>query len=373
MPPGTKTPLLGTYVLTSDVTPARSPGILGLNDAANPDALVCEAGDTPGVAGTGGDAGEPACNETIMSCLVELPAIAIDLDEMRRVVYATAYAEAADLAATRGFASADVNLGEQKKIEATARNRADVLMAELHAAMQGGPTAVQSFVAEQERRKERARASLKKKLDDAIDAGRNWEKAFGWTVKSLSVLKFGSTVTVKVLSLFTGPGGTAIDFAYSGAQAGVDHLQKGSGETTLLGVVAEETGENVVQEIAGRINEFVADGIMTKAEADYFKGMLGNYKGNSAKLSEQIASLEDKLLKALKAEQGKKAAHLAKEHARKLSRLKELRLKTARGLMGKGASGVAKKAAGKTLSLIFLADEIKDAWGQMGAEWRASD
>jgi hypothetical protein len=373
MAEGTRQPLLGTHVATSDVTPSRSPGILGWNDAADPEWGLCEAGDTPGVAGSNGDAGEPTCNETIMSCYVEVPVISIDLDAMRRALYATAYAEAANLAATRGFASDEVDLGNQRKIEAEARNRAGKLMDQLQQAMSLGPTAVQAFVEEQERRKVQARAALQKKLDEAMEAGRNWEKAFGWTVKGLSVVKFASTVTIKVASLFTGPAGMGIDFAYSGAQAGVDHVYKGKENETLLGVVTEETAENVGQEVAGWFNELVADKIMTREEANLFKGTLGNLKGNTEKLTKQIEELEKRLVKALEAEQGKKAAYLAKQHARKLSRLKELRLKTARTLLGKGASATAKKAAGKTLSFVFLAAEIKDAWGEMGAEWRASD
>jgi hypothetical protein len=370
---GTRQPLLGTSVLTSDVTPGRSPGILGWNDAADPESLVCEAGDTPGVAGINGDRGEPTCNEAMMSCYVEVPVISVDLDAMRRALYATAYAEAANLAATRGFASSEIDLGDQRKIEADARNRADKLMDQLHEAMALGPSSVQAFVADQERKKVQARAALQKKLDEALQAGRNWEKAFGWTVKGLSVIKFGSTVTIKVAALFTGPAGMGIDFAYSGAQAGIDHVYKGKENETLLGVVTEETAENIGQEVAGWFNELVADGIMTRDEANLFKGTMANLKGNTEKLSKQIEELEERLMKALKAEQGKKAAHLAKQHARKLSRLKELRLKTARTLLGKGASATTKKAAGKALSFVFLAAEIKDAWGDMGAEWRASD
>jgi len=373
MAEGTRQPLLGTCVLTSDVAPSRSPGILGWNDAADPDSLVCEAGDTPGVAGLNGDAGEPTCNEAMMSCYVEVPVIAIDLDAMRRALYATAYAEAANLAASRGFASSEVELGDQRKIEADARNRAEKLMDQLHEAMQLGPSAVQAFIEDQERKKTQARATLQKKIDEALQAGRNWEQAFGWTVKGLSVLKFGSTVTIKVAALFTGPAGMGIDFAYSGAQAGVGHVYKGKENETLLGVVTEETAENVGQEVAGWFSELVADGIMTREEANLFKGTMGNLKGNTDKLTQQIDELEKRLVKALKAEQGKKAAHLAKQHARKLSRLRELRLKTARTLLGKGASASARKAAGKALSFVFLAAEIKDAWGEMGAEWRASD
>jgi hypothetical protein len=370
---GTRQPLLGTHVLTSEVTPGRSPGILGWNDAADPDSLVCEAGDTPGVAGLNGDAGEPSCNESMMSCYIEVPVIAIDLDAMRRALYATAYAEAANLAATRGFASAEVDLGDQRKIEADARNRAEKLMGMLHEAMQQGPGAVQAFIEDQERKKVQARAALQKKIDEALKAGRNWEKAFGWTVKGLSVIKFGSTVTVKVAALFTGPAGMGIDFAYSGAQAGIDYAYKGKENETLLGVVAEETAENIGQEVAGWFNELVADGIMTREEANLFKGTMGNLKGNTEKLTAQIEELEKRLMKALQAEQGKKAAYLAKQHAKKLSRLKELRLKTARALLGKGATATTKKAAGKALSFVFLAAEIKEAWGEMGAEWRASD
>jgi hypothetical protein len=126
--------------------------------------------------------------------------------------------------------------------------------------------------------------------------------------------------------------------------------------------------------LAEEVNELVAKGIMTKAEKNQLEGLLGNYKGNAKKLGEEIEKIEARLLKAMKAQQGgRKAASLSAQHAKKLAKLKALRVQTARGLIGKGASGLTKKAVGHSLSLVFLANDVKDAWGELRNEWRASD
>jgi hypothetical protein len=304
---------------------------------------------------------------------MDVPVLSVDLEKMRRILYAVAYAEAADQAATRGFGSAEINLGDQNKIETAARDSADQLMDELVLAIGMGPESVRSFIETQEGRKERARASLKKKIDDALKAGKNWESVFGGVVKGLSCLKFGSTVTVKTLALFTGGVGTAIDIGYSGAQEGIKQAQSGPEDKTVLGVVGEDAVESGFEELGGNFNEFVANGIMTQSEKNYLQGLLGNYKGNSKKIAEQLAELETKLARAMKNQAGAKTAYLQTQHAKKLAKLKALRIQTARGLIGKGASAVAKKAAGRGASLYFLADDVKDAWAEMQSEWRASD
>jgi hypothetical protein len=368
-----RTPLIGCLPLPGNYTPGRSPGPLGRNDAADPNAQICIAADTPGPVGIGGDVGEQLCSNAMMFCEMNVPVLSVDIEKMRRILYTVAYAEAADQAATRGFGSAEISLGDQNQIEAMARHAADQLMEELVVAMEMGPESVRSFIDSQEGRKDRARASLKGKLDDAGKVGKNWVSVLGGVVKGLSGLKFGSTVTIKTLSLFTGHFGTAIDIAYSGAQEGIKQAQSGPEDKTVMGVVVDETLESGLQELAGELNELVAKGIMTQAEKNRFDGLLGNYKGNAKKLAEQIADLEARLFKAMKKQAGAKAAYPEAQYAKKLAKLRALRIQTARSLFGKGASGLTKKAAGHTLSVVFLAEEVKEAWGEVRSEWRGSN
>lgn len=361
--------------LSRPLSPARSCGPLGWNDAADPDALACMPGDTPGSLGQGGDAASLMCTDQPAACEMEVPVVEVDLDRMRHLLYAVAYAEAADRAATHGFASSEIDLGDQARIESAARQGAARLVDDLRVAIETGPHAIAAFVEEQERRRQRARTSLKNKLDAALRAGQRWTDALGWSIKALSAMKFASTVTVKTLALFTGGAGTAVDFAYSGAKAGVDQWLSGEKGKTVQGVVVTETAENFAQELAETLNEFVADGLMTRAERNQFEGAIGNFKGDYGKLTEQIAKLEARLQKALKSGRGggKYFAKLLEKRAKKLAKLKALPLRTVKTLAKKGVSGVAKKAAGHTLSLVFLASEVMDAWSEAREEWRASN
>jgi hypothetical protein len=191
-------------------------------------------------------------------------------------------------------------------------------------------------------------------------------------VKVLSVTKFVSTVTVKTVSIFTGGAGTAIDFAYSGAQAGIDQVYSPQEASSVQGVVVEETAKNTGQEVGEWLNELAANGIMTKKEKDQLEGLLGNYKGNANKINEQIKALEKRIQEAL----GKETlvAKLGKQKASKVAKLNALRLKSARMLVSSGRPmALAKKAGGKVLTVVFLASEVKQAWDTMNKEFRASD
>jgi len=364
--------LLGICPATTSELPPRTPGPLGWNDAASPEALVCMPKDTPGPAGTGGDSSSSLFQETEISCEMPVPVVAVDLDKMRRLLYTTAYAEATDKAANRGFGSTEVDFGNEAEVEKTARGNADMMMDELQVAIQMGPNALQAFIDKLEMRKEKARTSLKAKTEAAVKAGHARADFFGGVVKVLSVTKFVSTVTVKTVSIFTGGAGTAIDFAYSGAQAGIDQAYSPEEASSVQGVVVEETAKNTGQEVGQWLNELVANGLMTKKEKDQLEGLLGNYKGNANKINEQIKSLEKRIEEALGKE--KLVAKLGKQKASKVAKLSALRLKSAKMLVSSGRPmALAKKAGGKVLTVVFLASEVKQAWDTMNKEFRASD
>jgi len=370
-----KNRILGCFPLPGQAVPGRSAGSLGWKDAGDPDTVMCMAGDTPGPVGTGGDAGAAILSSEPMWCEAPVPVLAVDLDKMRQFLFVVAYAEETDQAATRGFASAEVNLGDQPKVEAAAHKAADKLLEQFQQTFESGTDAVRSFISALDERKARARASLDTKFAEALKVGSRWVSVFGWTVKGLSTVKFASTVTIKTLSLFTGAAGTGIDWAYSGAQAGLKEFQSDASEQNVSGVVVDETGKNFAQEIGEKFNELVAEGLMTTAEKNRIAGLIGNYKGSTKKLQEQIIELEKKIRKAMEAGKGgKKITGLTLRSSEKLAKLRALREKTLGAVLRKGTRlGVAKKAAGKTLSLVFLAAEVKDAWKEAAEEWRNSN
>ena len=371
----TKSPVQGCFLPPADVCVDRSPGPLGWNDAADPNVRACLAGDTPGPVGTGSDAAAAQFFSEPRSCDLPFPALAVDLNRMMRFVYTVTYAEETNRATTRGFAAGELQHGEEAKIEAAAKNAADGIMALFQESLARGPLAVMKFISELEERKTLANASLKEKYAEAQRVRNRWVSILGGAVKVLSTVKFGATVTIKTLSIVTGAAGTAIDIVYSGALAGNKQFQAPESGKTVKGVVIEESAKNVLQEVGEELNELVANGILTKEERNKFEGLMGNYKGNARKLQEQIANLEEKVRKAIEAgNAGKKSAGMSRQAAKKISALKSLREKTVSAAMRTGTRGaLVKKAAGRTLSLVFLASEVRDAYRESAQEWRTSD
>jgi hypothetical protein len=352
------------------MTPARTRGPMGVQDAADPQAGLCLAGGTPGPVGTGGDRASLQCSLDSASWELAIPVLSVDMGQMQRLLFAVAYAEAADRAATRRRYSAEVELGDPAQVQDAARQRVEVLMDELRHAMQRGPEALHAFVAAQEQARERARASLDGKFGEAAD-DRDFKTAvLGACVKLLSLAKFGSTVFIKTASISTGGAGLAIDLAYSGVQAGIEQAYVPVGDRSVLGVVGEETTGNIMEMLAEEVNQAHAEGLMTREEKNIIDGMIGNYRGNARKLAEQIKKLEAKLQRDLSSG---RLSNLNAKRAKKIAKLQALRLKTVQGLVVRGSTGLAKRAVGRAATLYFWQDSVREAWGTMAGEWKASD
>lgn len=344
------------------VAPARSCGPLGRNDAADPNALACMPGDTPGALGTCGDSGDARISHDTNICRADVPVLAVDVPKMRRLLYATAYAEAANDAATAGFWSSDVDLGDQRRIEAAASSQADRLMEALLDAMTSGPSALQTFIKTQEERKQAAASALKAKLDNALRAGRKSERRWGEAIKFCAGVKFVSTVTVKTLGVFTGWTGTAIDLVYGGVTDAANPI-----ETKGILAVGADTAK---AELVEKANELLAEhGLMSAVERRQIEGWLGNYQGNAEKIAEQLKKIEERLLNQIK--RGKGVGGLMADRARKLAKLRKLRL----GFAGKAlrSAGSYKKALGATASVVFLAQDVAEAWSQLEKEYALAE
>jgi hypothetical protein len=340
-----------------------------LNDAANPEAMVCVAGDTPGPLGTGNDGGDDSFSAAPNSCEADFPVVAIDMEKMRRILYAVAYSEASNASAKVGFWSSEVDLGNPKQVESAAAAGGDRLMDELLEAMEAGPESLQTFLHVAEQRKQSAAAQLKAKLDDEGAAGRSSVELWGTLIKFCANVKFVSTVSVKTLGVFTGLGGTGVDIVYS---ATTDALGIGDSKG-VLAVGFTEGGEA----IAEKINELIAasvmeKGFMTARERNQLQGWLGNYKGNAKKIHEQLDKIEGRIAKQL--DKGKSVSNLTARRLKKLKALKAIRRKTAGKLLrsaGTYKKGLG-KGVGKVAAVVFLANDVSDAWDQLQREHAAA-
>jgi len=335
---------------------------LGHNDAADPNALAYIPGDTPGPVGTCGDGGDRRMPHEAAVCRADVPVLAVDMQKIRRLLHATAYAEAANDAATTEIWSSDLDLGDQKKIEATASAQADRLMQALLDAMTSGPLALQAFIETQEQRKQAAASALKAKLDNALRAGKKSERRWGEAIKFCAGVKFVSTVTVKTLGVFTGWAGTGIDLVYGGATDAANPIE-------TKGILAVGT-DAAKGELIEQANELIAEhGLMSAVERRQIEGWLGNYEGNAKKISEQLQKIEERLLRQI--QEGKGVGGIVAGRAKKLAKLRKLRL----DLAGKAlrSAGSYKKALGKTASFVFLAQDVAEAWGQLEKEYALAE
>lgn len=358
-------PIASTSVSGMASLPPVSPGPTGHQDAADPNTLACLPGDTLGPAGSNGDWGEQ------LSCApppraARLRVMEVDLDRAERFLYSVAYMSAADAAAKPGFFESDLDYGDQAAIEATAKAETARLMYEMVAAMAQGSAAVQRFLGGQAERKDASLASLNGKLRTAGLANQRSVERWGMAIKGLAAVKFSSTVVLKVASIFAPPAGAAIDIGYDVAQEGIAHATKSGGDE-LADVVVAKALEESAKEVGEMADEFLADQLLTPREAELMKDWFKRYKGDHKQLTEKMDWLAKRLESEIK--NGKRGAKLVRKYGRTMEKL-PARMSKLNSSLGKG---VGKKALGKGLSVLFVAQDVKEAWGDLVVTWNQSN
>jgi hypothetical protein len=358
----TRQPVFGRDLLASGPVPDRSPGPLGWQDAADPDELMCRAGDTPGPVGTGQDLSSRQY-EHAQPQVLEVHALEVSIDKVERFFYTVGLAEAQDFFAKRGFGSAEVELGRHSDVEARARLTRSRLMTDFQGVLPNGSAAILAFLETQEKIKAKSTESLNRKFSDAQKAGSNQVAAWGTLIKAFAVVRFGATVTRKVIGLHPAAGlaVTAVDIVSDVAMDAVDAANDKNGKVSAVVVTtAEKSGGQALTE---KFNELVAEGFMTRNEKAEFEALFKNFRSDQAELLEKIEKIEKRLEAAAK---GSKTAHKnAKQYISKLKKLGALRQKAGKTLM--------KGAAGKVVSLVHLESDVKEAWQVLSATWAASN
>jgi hypothetical protein len=356
----TRQPVFGQQTLVCDAVPDRSPGPLGWQDAADPDEPMCIAGDTPGPVGTGFDLSCQMSDESQASRM-EVPMLEVSIDKVSRFFYTVGQAEAQDSLAKRGFGSAEVELGRPADVEARARLTGGRLMADFQNVLPLGPKEVHAFLQTQQAQKDKSVESLRKKFSDASKAGSAQVEALGACIKFFAAVRFTSTVTVKVVGLFAPGAGDLVDIGNDVALAGVDaYFEDGK---KVGGVMVSQGAESGAQWLVEEVNEAVANGFISRKEAAMMEDLFKNFRGDQSELLKQIEKIEKRLESA--ASGSKTAQKAAKQYIKKIDKLRTLRKKAFKGAM--------KKTAGRAFTLVFLAADIKDAWGTMSTTWTASN
>jgi hypothetical protein len=356
----TRQPIHGRDSLVTGAVPDRSPGPLGWQDAADPDEPMCIAGDTPGPVGTGWDLSSHMSIES-QAPAIEVPVLEVCLEKVERFLYTVGLAEAQDFFAKRSFGSAEVQLGRPTDVEARARMSAGRLMIEFQQVLPLGPVAIHGFLKTQQQLKDKAVESLERKFAGASSAGGTQREILGGVVKFLSVVRFTSTVTVKVAGLFAPGAGDLVDIGNDVALAGIDAY---FAENKKIGaVVVAQAGKSGGEWMAEQINEAVAEGFISRKEGALMEETFKKFRGDQSELLRQIEKIEKRLEAA--AQGSKTARKAARQYVKKLDKLRTLRKKAFKGGM--------KKTAGKVLTLVFLAEDLKEAWGTMSDAWARSN
>lgn len=358
----TRQPVFGRDSLASSAVPDRSPGPLGWQDAADPDELMCLAGDTPGPVGTGQDRSSHQFNQSSQQVL-EVPALEVSIDKVERFFYTVGLAEAQDFYAKRGFGSAEVELGRPSDVDTRARLTRSRLMKDFQEVLPNGPAAILQFLKSQEITKTKSTDSLRRKFSDAQKAGSTQVAVFGTVVKALAVVQFGTTVARKIIGLhpLAGLGVTAIDVA---TDVTMDAIGAANDKDKKVGAVvvtsAQESGVETLQE---ELSEAVAEGIMTRAEKAELEALFKNFRADQKELLEKIRKIEQRLEAAAK---GSRTANKnAKQLVNKMKKLGTLRMKAGKTLMKGGAV--------RFVALVHLESDVKEAWQTLSATWAASN
>jgi hypothetical protein len=257
----------------------------------------------------------------------------------------------------------ELTLGNQQAVEVKANERANALLSELLTEMAKGPDSTQRFLAGQAGRRQAANEALRSKAALAVAAGQDKAVFWGNLIKGAAIFEFASTTTLKVASIFApGVGAAAVDIGYDTLKA---RIRAKSGSRAQ--VVVAKVSEGTVKELAETANKMAADKLLTPQELRLTKDWFARYKGDRAKLLEKSEWLANRLKDELA--KGAKGAKLVKRY-----RLEIMELPVRSQVMNStAAKGASKKAAGAVLSVVFVAQDIREAWGDLVITWNSAN
>ncbi len=307
------------------VEPARTPGTLGFNDAADPNVKMCMAGDTPGSLGAGKDLATTntqfirAKQKPLVLCF-DLKTVAhflrsvaiaksqqyftrIDWEEYNKdtvinVIYA--------LMPWKGKPGiALVSQGEPVDVFARADADADALLEVFLNKCSDGPVAAQRYLEQQERIRTHALASVQSVFQDAIAINQDVVQETANGLKWLAGIKCGADLFVTGAGLVTGTGiaGAAIGIAYPIVK---EWAKAGTADAVAVKTV-EEVGKKAAEEGAAAGGTKIYDTLVPKSVQDvskwdaeaailrkkeliakYQKDLIGKGPSKSAKLTTRI-------------------------------------------------------------------------------------
>jgi len=354
----------------------------------------CFEGDNPGPLGTGGDHAEP-CPRIASAKTVHLVVLVFDLEQITRFLRAVAVAKAQQRFTQIRWEEynesqvinviykimpwkekpgmAVVDTASQIDIEGAV----DIELPRLvqgfltKCEMGAGPTL--RYLELQQEIKESCMATVRDTLAEATKINQEVVKVTGNSIKILAGIKATSTIVLKVVGLFAPAAGQVIDIGYDVTTEVIKEWGKGD----EANVVVITTGKELVKAKLENLGKDLGGYYESKKIVEGEK-----FVEQMKRTEEMIAKHEKKVEAAIREEvsrleQGKKVGRRIRdtirgnfqkvlENKKALANLEEQAVKSAK--LGK----IGKKA-GKGVSVLFAAQDIKEAVGEFMDTWKASD
>lgn len=374
----------GPVAANGRALPARTPGPFGRNDAADPDAAMCVAGDSPGPLGWGADLASPEPAEPNMSVAVTLVDEGRVIGQIRRAAFLRASLEEA----ARGM-DAHIAAGSQGVELRAAQLRAE-LLARWVRAKQASGEAVLGFCTELAQTNADDFDALMDRYAGHVTRGQRRAKAIGYGGMVVSTLGFAATVTRKVVADLTGPVGWGIDLTTEAAIAGIDATyavtQPGEAAKSPTEAELEKLLEELRNEMLEKLGEHALDSTIAKIERIYVLAeRLGPESAKLARIEGELGGVLAKLEVLEKAGKRRRGAlRRAAQSAKRLKALLEAQravvapVRAAAAAVGaagtkplKAARWVAEHGGGRLVGVAFIAKDVTEAYQRWRSELAA--
>lgn len=366
------------------VLPACTPGPFGRNDAADPDAPMCVAGDSPGPLGFGADLACVDPPEPVASFPVTLVDEGRVIGQIRRAAFLRASLEEA----ARGM-DAHIAAGT-RDVELRAAQLRGELLSRWARARQAGGDAVLEFCRDLAQANADDFDALMDRYAGHVARGQRRVKAIGYAGMVVSTVGFAATVARKVVAERLGPVGWGIDVTTEVAIAGIDALygvtEPGEAAKSPSEAELDKLLDEVRDEMLQHTGEHVLDSTIAKLERIYqLAERMGTESARFARIEGELGGALARL--EMLENEGRRrrgALRRAGNSARRLKALLESQravlapVRRAAAVVGaagarplKAARWVADHGGGKLVGAVFVAKDVTQAYQRWRRELAA--
>jgi hypothetical protein len=233
--------------------PAKTPGSLGVNDRADPNASAY-SGDTPGSLGINDFADPdppltPADRRRYTALLLDAGRLSAFLGS---VAYLQVTAEMISLQKSSiglWFSTTQANTPEEAATARLAAERKRLLTNQFADCCPRGSTALLEFLRTQERSRDAAKTKIQEAFAAANAANESTTRTLEHWVAGLKTTEYGAGIFLSVAGLFAAAAGAAVGLTYSIGTGAIDDLrQAGRSGADIVGLLFEHSGEELLKD-----------------------------------------------------------------------------------------------------------------------------